>query len=1106
MVNFIIGESGSGKSVHMVECIKKECSENKKVFVIIPEQFSFEYERKLYNELGSTLFNQIYVLSFTRLARMIYDIYGGKSGEYATDIHKTIIMYMAIKEIEKNKSLVHFVKQTGNRAFISEALQIVGDLRRAGVSPSDFASRIISADKKIFDKASDMSVIYSMYDKIMTDMGYRDELSDITEAASIANINEAFAKSAFFVDEFDSFSPDELEMLDIAMAESEEFYITLCMDQNDRSEFSLFSTVNKTLEKLKKISSKYRKEYREICLSSGKRFENEALRHLSSSLFRNTDKYVNSQRAVKIIEAKDFYSEADFVCSYINYLVIERGYKYNEISVSSRQLDDYDFIIRSAMDRYNIPYFIDTEKSVMHTSIILFITSMLDFCSSRKIETETIFRYAKTGLCGVSLEDISSLENYCYKWNVKKNMWSEEFTAADDNIEKIEEIRKTLVEPLLELRNKCKEANVSSICSYIYEFFETQKINEYVENLILLYRESGFTEISAEINRIWNSVIDILDVMVTTLDDEKISMNIFKELFILILKQDKFLNPPQKLDIVSVVSAEKARLNNPRVIIIMGANEGILPYSVKSSGLLNDYDKEAFSKIGIDISKDTSRLLADERLTVYRLMSVASSEVIITYPLSDTSGNARYPSYILPGIEKIFEDNIKSYASDYDILFYSSTPESAYYNYVQRGNENSEKYLALRDALLKIPEYESKIKYLDTVDPKRDHKIEDKELMRRLVSDRMTISATSFQEYNLCHFKFYCHHILKIATRSRKEINLLELGNIVHMCLENIFLHCSNKEEFLRLSDEEIIKYTEKFSKEYKEKNLGGDFGKDARFEKAFEKLIEDTLSLVNHLREELSQSEFVPVRYEFEISERNGVKPFTIKTKDGMEIILKGKIDRIDIFDDGEEKFIRIVDYKTGVQVFNIRNILFGIDMQLLLYLFSVSGKDSPFGDTVPAGILYMPSGKVPLERDEHTPKSDYLNKYYQMSGVLLKEARVLHAMEENIEGVFVPAKLTAEGRKKGTLILDKVRSSCLSRKQFESLREHSARLIRDMAEGVYNGDISASPLNYDKNKNVCEYCEYWDICGNVPRIRQRIVPDDIEELKKSILLEEQE
>ncbi len=136
---------------------------------------------------------------------MIFDKFGDRTGEYASDSKKTVLMYLAMKEIEKNKSLSYFIRQIKNRSFINEALQITADLRRSCVSPENFTSKILGADEKIREKAPDISVIYSTYDRIMREKGYKDSLTDITEAAAIANMNDFFEGSVFFVDDYSFF-------------------------------------------------------------------------------------------------------------------------------------------------------------------------------------------------------------------------------------------------------------------------------------------------------------------------------------------------------------------------------------------------------------------------------------------------------------------------------------------------------------------------------------------------------------------------------------------------------------------------------------------------------------------------------------------------------------------------------------------------------------------------------------------------------------------------------------------------------------------------------------------------------------------------------------
>ncbi|MBQ5336622.1 MAG: PD-(D/E)XK nuclease family protein, partial [Oscillospiraceae bacterium] len=668
-----------------------------------------------------------------------------------------------------------------------------------------------------------------------------------------------------------------------------------------------------------------------------------------------------------------------------------------------------------------------------------------------------------------------------------------------------EALRLRLADPVLALRKKMKGSTAAQMCRYIYEFLEEQSVMNNVTGLIAEYRNKGITDTASELERLWNCIMDAFSTVAKVLGDEMTDSSEFAELFTLIVRQNRFLAPPQKLDIVSVVSAEKARVEGQKVIFVMGANEGILPFAAKSSGLLSSTDKEAFEKMGIDLGKDTKRLLADERFVVYRLFSSASERVIISYPLCDAQGGTRFPSYILGQIAGMYSDSIKKPASGYDVLFYSPTPAAAYRNYVQGMFENEQEKASLREALYNIPEYRSRIEYLDSIGKDGVHAVSDTSLMGRLMGDRIQVSATSFEDYSECHFRYFCKYGLHIRARDRREMDFRDLGSLVHSCLENILSGCSTKDEFISLTDDDITVKIKEFAEKYKAENLAGDFGKNARLDSKFEKFTEDTLYLVNHLKEELTASQFMPEKFEFEINEATGGEPFRITGHEGTEIVLKGKIDRVDSYTDPDtgEKFIRIIDYKTGVKNFELEKIIYGIDTQMLLYLFSVTAEGGYYSDTVPAGVLYMPSGSIEIGRgrtgDDDTDA--YLNKFYRMSGVVLKELKVLRAMEENIAGIYIPAKLTADAVKKGTFELDKVRSRCLTRPQFERLRTHIKELLVKMASDLLDGDVSALPLKYDPQKDVCTFCDYNEICGNFPRKYERFVPEDVKEIEMNIL-----
>ena len=435
----------------------------------------------------------------------------------------------------------------------------------------------------------------------------------------------------------------------------------------------------------------------------------------------------------------------------------------------------------------------------------------------------------------------------------------------------------------------------------------------------------------------------------------------------------------------------------------------------------------------------------------------------------------------------MFLANVRYYTHNYDFSFYSPTKESAYYNYVQHFNINNDDIKNIETVLNNIPVYNDKIQYLKMINENYDFHIDNKKLMKKALSSKFNISATRFENYNECHFKFFCHDILKIYAPNRKDINPIETGNIIHKCLENILVSCTSKDDFAKLSHEDIKKIITQTMNEYRESNLGGNFAKSARFEANYSKIKNTAFEIVLHLQEELSQSQFIPVDYELKISEKDGDKPLKIITPNGIEVILNGKIDRVDLLENDGKKYIRIIDYKSGKKDFSLANLLYGIDMQMFLYLFSVIARTGKYNGCIPAGVLYLPYSKPECLKGNADKKlSDIKNKSYKMKGIVLQDRTVLSAMERNIKGIYIPAAVTSKDKGSGDILLDGRVSTYLDEKQFSNLRKFLEKLIGEMTDNLYNGDISANPFK-SSEKDVCKFCDYADICGNAGDTRSR-------------------
>ena len=357
------------------------------------------------------------------------------------------------------------------------------------------------------------------------------------------------------------------------------------------------------------------------------------------------------------------------------------------------------------------------------------------------------------------------------------------------------------------------------------------------------------------------------------------------------------------------------------------------------------------------------------------------------------------------------------------------------------------------------------------------------ELMQQYLGNTMQLSASSLERYQKCPFRYYCNDILRLYQRQKVQMNAANYGSMVHYCLEQL-LRKYDKKSFLALTAEQLQQEIQTSAAVYWQENMGGDFSKSEREQAAYHHAVEEVLPVCQHLQEEFRQSAFVPYCTELQISSENpNFPPICLHTEAGQTVKLIGKIDRVDICQDGDQQWVRVVDYKTNGKIFELGNLLYGLDMQMLIYLFSILSEGTALAGSKPAGVLYLPAGKVKcnLKREDAVSPAAKRNQSYQMNGVLLQDAHLLRLMEKNGDGVYLNGKLNATGG------LELNKGIFLTTGQMKGLRQYVLNQLIYMAERVYRGEIDALPLDMG-SKTVCEYCDFSNVCGTSSLCRKRL------------------
>ncbi|GHU52049.1 ATP-dependent helicase/deoxyribonuclease subunit B [Clostridia bacterium] len=1026
MLKIIIGDNHSNKDDLLGKEIKTALNQSRDVYLIVAKQFTFETERKFYELLGATEYNKIKVLSFNRLAEHVF-LFSGEKPNYIDDVKKSILLFTAVKNCYE--SILYFGKNSLKTSFIESLSILISELIQAGISPEKLMSNIAMQSPNLQEKLVDISLIYTEYLKLLNCKNLKDNMTAITEAAHLANKTNFFHNSFVCLDEFDTLTADQLEFFDSML--STDIVVSLSSKENNkffRNIYNLYSNIYvRAQEKNIKIE--------EIIAKKSQRASD--LEYISECLTSLSPKgFTNKSKCVEIIEANDYYQEAEYICAEIKHLDVN----YSDIVIITRHIETYKNIFSEMFKRYEIPCFIDIKQNTSHTAIVLLVTTLLAILSAKKLDTDAIMRYAKNELLAMPIEDINLLEDYCFKWDIDGDSWLRAFNSPET-----EEIRLNLIEPILALKIACDGKNVNIICKEMFLYLEKIELEENINNL---YKQLDIKN-ARELIQTYNYFIEYLDTFVDLIGDKVLKLPEFVEIFTKTIHSITYSAPPQIVNGVKMLDASRTRLCPAKVVFVIGVNEDLFPSSASDRGILFQKEKTVLSKKGLDFGRNLKDKNSDELLFFYKSVTNANEKLYISYSLSNTTNQKLSSDNQLLKLKENMPNLQFLRCSDFSAEHYCITPAAAYHYYV---SHYSEQISEIKEALSELHFYQNRIENIEKFSKLVNHNITDKKLLKDLFTDKISISPTSFETVIKCPFKFFCEYGLKIKERTKVELNPLSRGNFIHYCLEKIFK--DYQKSFLTLSREKIDDYIEEKAKEYLEKEYGNSDIINERFKANFKIISDSIVDLVREIQEQLKNSEFTPKEFEITLDKNRKNKPFKVKTED-FEVEINGKIDRIDVFD----HYIRVVDYKSGKKDADPKMLAYGLDFQLFFYLFAITETGSEYVDSTPQGVMYMPAGVIdnfldrsilPTKNDVEKLKSDH----YALTGFTIGEKYDYKA-------------------------------NALSYLAFENLKDFSKEKVEKTIKKLYDGDVDATPLTY--GKSPCEYCNYKDTCGNFPNKKEQ-------------------
>ena len=1103
-IRFIYGRAGSGKSTYCLNSIKNRLNDNNgnTLIYLVPEQYTFQRETMLLKDVGEEGLLRAQVLSFKTMAQKVFDECGGRVHDRMRDVGKSMRIHKILQESEEN--LQYFNRISKEQGFTDIISETITEFKKYNVTPSVLREGLTKIDdEELKSKLTDLANIFEKFD-ISISENLVDTDDELTYLANKLNNCSLYDNAEIWIDEFTTFTPQQMEVIKGLAKKCKEVNIALCMDEvssGDDSEVTdIFNSLKTTeLRILNMMRDEHIGYEKPVNLNDNKnnRFKyNHELKHLEKYFFTYPFKsYKQDVNTIRLYKANNSYDEVENVAKEILRFVRDKGYRFRDISVVCRNIDDYEKIATVIFNEYDIPFFLDKKIDILSNPLIVLILSSIEVMI-RNWSYESVFKYLKSGLVNIDSNEIDILENYVLANGIKGFKWTNELSISEEDNDEIDPIKVMIKvrEPLIKLHSRIRgNKSVKAICTAIYEFLIELDCFNRIEEWISEFDEYGMQSKVMEYQQVSEIVIDILDQAVDVIGEDLITINEFYKILNAGFQNREIGIIPVALDQVNIGGIGRIKGRNVKVLFIVGVNDGVLPAANKDEGILSDRDRDLLKENGIELSSSTRAKVFEEQYMVYTALTLASDYLMISYPMADFEGKSLRASIVIPRLKRIFPKlieesdlfNLKEKSDKYSKVTAPIPTFNELILALRRNYENEDVEDYWKDVYCwykdKEEFYNKSGNILEGLKYSNDGEVVAREKLKKLYSikdGRLLFSVSRLENYAECPFSYFIKYGLKARDRKVYEFSAPDLGSFMHEILDEF----TNKVKRERISWSELnSERCRNIVSDLIEKKLIEDGNsilnsskKYKYFTNRFKRVIAKSVSV---LAEQMRKGQFEIFSNEFQFGNLRDGAPIKLELPSGEEVYLTGRIDRIDSLDLHGNTYIRVIDYKSGSKKFDLNELYYGLQIQLLVYLDAIL-KNSEYilhTQAMPGAILYFkiddPIIKSKSELQDEEIRKQVLDKL-KMNGLLLKDAELVKAMDNDMEtySLVIPATFKKDGDFSSN-------SSVITEEQFNILREYVNFKMIELCEDMLSGKIRIEPCK-NQRTSYCDYCDYSAIC----------------------------
>lgn len=1151
MLNIYYGGENIEKEKFIFEHIKGRS------LLLVPDQFSLQAERDAFFYLDKTGLMDLAVVDFSALGHKILKEAGGPVPPLIDKYGRHMLLTRILEESDDALKIYKGVR--GKNSFVERVNMLISEMKRSEVSVDMLREVSESLEDSSFlkYKLKDIVTLFSLYEEAIAGK-YLDSEDYITFYGDKMLDSSLIAASDVWVYGFDTFTPKNMLVLERILKTARSLNIVMtwedaakeptgdisvdpgddvtgygrhiaCGDAgflaaDDRED--LFSLTGFVIRNLVKMAEDLNEEVtcQAITGSGRDNLWRKTRREISAS---PEDLLQGKDPRITAVCTSNIYAEADRAAAYILQLVREHGYRFGDIVVVCNDTGLRSGVIRRTFVRWGIPVFIDQKRKVIQHPVVGFLLSLLEIIGNG-YRDNAVMQLIKSGFLGFAEEEQDALENYVQQFKIRGTLWKKPFSRMGDNytaedLNKFNELRERVVSVIETARDRIGKYNtagekIKGLYGFLADDF---MMEDRIEAMAKAQQGAGFLDGAAETAQSWNVICRIFDQIVETVGEERLSGRALRQIVEAGLAEMEIGIVPVNPDSVLVGTMQRTRVGRVKALLVLGANEGLLPLQKTDEGLLSEREKAVLEEMDLEFSRTEDMVKQEERLAIYRTLSQPEERLYVSCSRIDETGGELRPSAVFRELENFLQSRAESDDSvvlgdleDGSVPEIAVSPKGAISYLTDAFREYFEDGKLDEDWLYAGLWYGS-------------HEPEEMERIRRGMEfdnkqnalggqladalyrgDRRAIeaSASRLEKYSGCPFAHFISYGLRPEDLRVFEMGPREIGDIYHECIMKLSQRLTAGEDSLQSPDavpvaitdpdsrwmkitreecrEEIRKILQEETGTYREGLLASGRNESYRTERIVDICSRVAWAMIGQVR----RGRIREMYFEQPFARGAQLPPIRV-TAGEHEVLIKGKIDRMDVLEmaeheDGLERAVRIVDYKTGGDSVDVEHFRSGYKLQLMLYLKAATQKQ----EVKPAGVFLFKIREIDADADMKSiypgreAMEERMEDAYKLEGIVLDDMDLIDAMDTEIGGAskvlpikYVKKNGTYSGSSGGYLF---------SREEFEELSAQVDLQVDRICREICDGKIDIRPKKEKKkdmegnHKTSCKYCSYKSIC----------------------------